>query len=404
MPLGGPVEEQLMLLPARTAAEAAVWGSAAMEYAAAFERVHFARDPEQVDWRGYARVTVVNPSFWPADLPVLIKQANPTILIDRLQVEIPEALRAILNMRVYHGWRYGPQTDTDWRQVWPVGKCLIGLHGRTTGEMFKSDYAVVKTARIEALKVTSHTPPDAVRTLLNQNPNLFLMVRPMVAFMDRDTPRQVTPAQFVEWTVDDLERIFAVAPGLRYVEIHNEPNIGMEGWGGSWPDGAAFGDWFLEVLNSYRARWPGKLFGFPGLSPGPASNYAGRANPDEFLAQAAAAALEADWVGLHSYWVTESEVVDASLGLNIYHYRELFPEKLLFITEFGNPFQGQTLVAEQYARYYGMLRQMPGLGAAFAYVVSSPNPIEAGLVWRDEAGNDTGIAALVGQRPFIAED
>ncbi|MGH2524704.1 MAG: hypothetical protein ACRDH2_19530 [Anaerolineales bacterium] len=121
MSLGGPPESQLMLLPARTPAEASAWGSAAMGYAAAFQAVHFARDPERVDWRGYQRVTIIAPTstpFWPEDLPLLIKQANPDAVIDQIAVETPEALQLILNVRVYYGWRYGPQTAFDWAQLW----------------------------------------------------------------------------------------------------------------------------------------------------------------------------------------------------------------------------------------------------------------------------------------------
>ena len=95
-------------------------------------------------------------------------------------------------------------------------------------------------------------------------------------------------------------------------------------------------------------------------------------------------------------------MADRALGLNFMHYRDLFPEKLLFITEFGNPQQSKPDVAAQYARYYGMLRHTDGLGAAFAYIVSTPDPVEsARWAWRDENGADLGIADVVGQRAYI---
>jgi hypothetical protein len=77
MSLGGPPEQQLILLPARTPAEAADWGSAVMEYAAGFDTIQYARDPARVDWRAYEHVTIVQPSRWPPDLELIIKQANP---------------------------------------------------------------------------------------------------------------------------------------------------------------------------------------------------------------------------------------------------------------------------------------------------------------------------------------
>jgi hypothetical protein len=396
---------QLVLLPARSAAEASAWGSVAAEYAAAFQTVHFARDPLTVDWRGYQHVTIVRPSHWPDDLPVLIKQANPALAIDRIPVDTPEALQMILNVRVYYGWRYGPQNDFDWARLWPPGKSLIGLHGRSNGELESADYGVVRAARIEAVKITTHATPATVRQLRAINPGMFILIRPLVSFHSADGPRRVTPQEFYDWTVADLDRLVANDPNLRFVEIHNEPNVTLEGLSASWNNGHEFGAWFLDVLHRYRRRYPNLQFGFPGLSPGPTSAAQGRMSSAIFLEQAAPAAQQADWIGLHAYWVNEREFSDESLGLAFARYREHFPEKLLFITEFGNPNQPKSVVAEQYARYYGLLRRVPGLGAAFAYVVSTPDAIESPRwAWRDEAGRDLGIAAEIGRRRFVRDD
>ena len=124
---------QLVLLPARTAAAAAAWGGAALAYAAFFPDMHFARDPARVDWRGYPHVTIINPGFWPEDLIPQIKQANPAAVIDLIAATTPEILQTILHTRVYTGLRYGPQRIVDWLQLWPAGRCLIGLHGRAVG-------------------------------------------------------------------------------------------------------------------------------------------------------------------------------------------------------------------------------------------------------------------------------
>jgi hypothetical protein len=402
MGLGGSPELQVMLLPARTAVEASAWGSAAMEYAAAFDTVHFARDPERVDWRGYQSVSILRPGFWPDDLPLLIKQANPTIRLDVIQVDTPDALRLVLHVRVYYGWRYGPQGEFDWAQLWPPGQCLIGLHGRADGELQPADYPVVKAARLEAMKITSHATLETVNQLRAINPHIFIMVRAFTSFGAPDAPRRVTPQDFVEWTTPDLARLYDADPAIRYVEIHNEPNVRAEGLGANWQDGKEFGDWFLEVLALYRLRFPEALFGFPGLSPGPTSASEGRLDSEEFLAQAIPAAQQADWVGLHAYWVNEREFNSGRLGLNFTHYRNLFPEKMLFLTEFGNPAQPKHEVADQYSRYFGLLRGVLGLGAAFAYIISSPDPAESALWgWRDEAGKDAGIAGIVGQRKHI---
>jgi hypothetical protein len=400
--IGGPPEDQLFLLPARTAAEASTWGSAVIEYAASFHTVHFARDPERVDWRGYQRVTIVEPTFWPDDLELTIKQSNPDMVIDRIPVNTPEALQAILNVRVYYGWRFGPQTEFDWAQLWPYGKSLIGLHGRSSGELEGTDYAVVRSARVEAIKITTHATLRTVERLQAINPDTFFMIRPFASFGTTEHPRHVTPQEFVEWTTPDLERLLNFDSSLRYIEIHNEPNIRLEGLGGSWNDGYEFGRWFLEVLHLYRQRFPQCQYGFPGLSPGPQFAAGGRYESELFLSQCLSAAQQADWVGLHAYWVNEREMADQALGLGFARYRSYFPEKLLFITEFGNPNQPKAVVADQYARYYALLRNVPGLGGAFSYVVSTPDPIESPRwAWRSEAGDDVGIAAQIGRRQYI---
>jgi hypothetical protein len=404
MSLGGPPEAQLILLPARTPSEASAWGSAAMEYAAAFQTINFSRDPQRVDWRGYQHVTIVRPSFWPADLTLVIKQANPDIGIDRVPVDTPEALQLVLHVRVYYGWRYGPQTAVDWSQAWPYNRSLIGLHGRSDGELLGPDYDVVRLAQLEAVKLTTHATPATVDKLRQIRPDMFIMMRPLVDFRLGKAVRQVSPQDFYNWTADDLDRLLSYDRSLRYVEIHNEPNVTLEGLGTNWNDGYEFGDWFLSVLALYRRRFPDALFGFPGLSPGPTSDAHGRLSSEIFIQQAAQAAQQADWVGLHAYWVNERELSDVSLGLDFARYRERFPEKVLFVTEFGNPAQPKSLVADQYSRYYAMLRHLPGLGGAFAYVVSTPDAIESPRwAWRDEKGNDLGIAAEVGQRRYVQD-
>ncbi|MDW8326661.1 MAG: hypothetical protein RMK99_08855 [Anaerolineales bacterium] len=391
---------QLMLLPARNAAEASAWGAAAMAYASFYPDVHFSRDPSRVDWRGYRHVTIVNPSFWPDDLIVTIRQANPAIELDIINVESPDLLSTILNVRIFTGLRYGqPNTEPNWLELWPAGRCLIGLHGRADGELQDADHAVIQRARVEAVKLLSTATMASVERLRAWNPETFILVR---AFLNFGEGRVVTPQEFFEFTVNDIARLYDADPGVRYIEIHNEPNLRLEGFGASWQDGRQFGEWFLRVRDLYRRRFPEARFGFPGLSPGPSQEAVGRFDSAVFLAQAEFAAREADWIGVHAYWVNEREITDEREGFGFVLYRRRFPDKLLFITEFGNPQQPKPVVAEQYARYYGALRRVPGLGAAFAYIVSTSNPHESSRwAWRDEAGNDVGIAEVVGRRAFI---
>lgn len=392
---------QLFLLPARDAVEASAWGAAALAYAAFYPDVHFARDPSRVDWRGYTHVTIVNPGFWPEDLPLMIRQANPQVELDFINVQSPEILQTVLNVRVFTGLRYGFQVEVDWQTLWPAGKALIGLHGRADGELQDADFDLVQRARVEAVKLLSYATMASVERLRAINPEVFILLRAFVPFGEG---RLITPQQFFEFTVNDVARIYDADPAVRYIEIHNEPNLRGEGWGASWSDGRAFAAWFLQVLDLYRQRFPEAKLGFPGLSPGPTSEAGGRLDSEVFLEQAEPAVQEADWVGVHAYWRSEREITDEREGYGFTRYRKRFPEKLLFITEFGNPEQPKPVVAEQYARYYGALRKVPGLGAAFAYVASTSNAQESSRwAWRDEGGQSMGIAEVVGQRAHLPD-
>src|SRR6185369_8322485 len=141
--------------------------------------------------------------------------------------------------------------------------------------------------------------------------------------------------------------------GVRYFEIHNEPNLVPEGWTQSWNDGQAFGAWFVDVVNRLRPVFPEARFGFPGLSPG--DSIPGlRSAALDFLTGADAACRAADWVGVHCYWVSEEEMNSPAGGLGFVEYRRRFPDKLLLLTEFSNPNPDtdKQTKGQQYQRYY----------------------------------------------------
>src|SRR5258708_12054419 len=102
MGLGGPLGAPIHLPPARAPTESSAWGSAAMEYAAAFQTIDFSRDPERVDWRAYQHVTLVRPSFWPADLILGLKPANPELQFHRLPAHTPHPLQLLLPLPAHY--------------------------------------------------------------------------------------------------------------------------------------------------------------------------------------------------------------------------------------------------------------------------------------------------------------
>jgi murein DD-endopeptidase MepM/ murein hydrolase activator NlpD len=283
-------------------------------------------------------------------------------------------------------------TEPDRQYPWAPGYCLVGLHGRTDGPLQPADYPAIALARIEAVKLLSSARPQDVNTLRAQNARVFVLMRMFASFEGRVVRAQ----EFAAWMAADLAPFYS--NGLRYFEIHNEPNLVPEGWTHSWNTGQEFGAWFIEVRNRLKQTFPEGLFGFPGLSPG--DSIPGlRLAALEFLTGADAACRMADWIGLHQYWLSDQELNSAAGGLGYLEYRRRFPDKLLFITEFSNPAPDvdKHLKGQQYVRLYQMLRTVPGLGAAFSFAVSASSGFGA-ETWRNEDGSLTEIPGVVGAR------
>lgn len=275
---------------------------------------------------------------------------------------------------------------------WPYGRCLVGVHGRADGPMEDSDWAMIKIAQIEALKLTSASAPEDVDRALQINPKMFILARLRQDFRTK----LLSPSDFVRWVESDAQALYE--RGVKYFEIHTEPNTASEGWGISWRDGREFGDWFLQVIGQLRVKLPDAKFGWPGLSPG-AGVEGQRMDDNVFLDEAADAIKHADWLGCHCHWQTDDELLSAGGGLGYQHYQNHYPEKLVFITEFSNP--SPVVPAEtkgwQYVRYYQLLRSQLGLGAAFAFALSASAGY-TGEAWRSETGQITSIPMTIGQR------
>jgi hypothetical protein len=172
------------------------------------------------------------------------------------------------------------------------------------------------------------------------------------------------------------------------------------GWNQLWNSGDEFGGWWLEVFESLRKDFPEGRFGFPGVLPG--GQVPGhRLDAEVFLDGADQAMLRADWIGVNCYWNNEIELDNLEGGKFYDVIRKRYPEKLLFITEFGNVNLGVGSAAkgQEYLNYFGRLREKAGIGAAFAQVVSSADGYD-GLVWRSEDGSINEISQELGNRQF----
>ena len=289
--------------------------------------------------------------------------------------------------------------DMDQRDgvLWERGKCLVGVHGRADGPLQDADQAPLETARVEAVKLVVNAQAgdvDRCRATM-RDPDLFILAR---LFADFRTGRVVRAEEFAEWQKLNMERM--LAKGVRYFEVHNEPNLNLEGFGSSWRNGNEFEAWFLRVVEILKPLFPNARFGFPGCSPG--GDITGRRQAMwSFVDQCETAIAEADWIGAHCYWIDKEGMRSRNDGMGFLEYQRRWPDKLLFITEFSNPSPHVDMRSkgEQYVEYYRILRQQPGLGAAFSFVLSASAdfPHEA---WRRENGQMTFIPAIVGSRDF----
>lgn len=280
-------------------------------------------------------------------------------------------------------------TTPDW---WSYDACLRGVHARLGGGMQEADWSLIRDLRLNAIKFRSDADSGDVVRARTISQDILVLVQLWMDFGGR----RITARAFADEVADDLSRFYD--QGVRFYEVHCEPNLTPSGLGLSWRTGAEFGEWFLEVVGLLRPRFPDARFGWPGLSPGPSTSGM-RVDDHDFLASARDAARQADWIGCHCYWEEEDDLLSEAGGGNYRTYQSEWPEKLLLITEFSNP-SGEVAALEkgrQYARYFAHLREDTSVGAAFGFAISAAQHY-TDEVWRLENGRLSDIA-----RGMIAE-
>jgi murein DD-endopeptidase MepM/ murein hydrolase activator NlpD len=280
---------------------------------------------------------------------------------------------------------------------WAYDQCLVGVHGRADGPMEAADWEAFSQANVEALKLLSTASGEDVDHAREINPNVFITVRARFDFPQA----QVSPEQFAETVARDLEPHYR--RGIRYVELHNEPNTAIEGWGSGWRDGSEFADFFLQSVELLKGDYPEARWGWPGLAPGDGIDGQRFYNWD-FVRGARDAIDASAWIGVHCNWLgaNDSNILKPGTGLEYQAYRDQWPNKLIFITAFSNLSLDvdKATKARQYVKYFQHLRDQPGVGAAFSYVVSGSRHV-AHQAWRREDGSLTAIPGAIGSRPGI---
>lgn len=386
------------------------WLGAAQGYGLKFG-VNLTADPDSAGRLGQVVTIAGAPGGYPAqgDIQAWFHQTYPQVKVDYIPAASPDELGAALQKRIDAGDRYAPPAPpvpvapvappapvapVAPVYPWPAGKCLVGVHGRTDGPMQDADFEAVRVSNVEAVKLLTWARPEDIDRLRQIRPDVFILARLMTKIG--------APNQFSDFFVGEVGQHMAnfYARGIRYFELHNEPNLTLEGWRSSWQNGGDFARFFLEVRDKLKARFPEALLGWPGLSPGPGVDGV-RLKDWDFVAQADAALRAADWLGVHCYWQSAAIMEDAAEGGRVYRaYRQRYPDKLIFITEFSNATEPPAVKAQQYVSYYQSLRHEPGVGAAFSFVSSASSGFES-EAWRSEAGQLSEIPAAVGRRPAL---
>lgn len=255
----------------------------------------------------------------------------------------------------------------------PWGKCLAGLGMGNPQPLTAGQLKLIGETKLEAFKILTLPDPNENKQLIAQlkkiRSDMFIVAR-LFFSVDAHSRTAFSPQNFVDFCLNGLTGCYQA--GVRYFEIHNEPNLEIEGMNWNWANGAEFGSWLTQVINILKPRFPEAKWGYPGVSPQP--------NVDAFLDGSAAAASACDWIGAHCYWQQPPDQPPFPMnGDNAGYYwrakfKPRFPDKMLMITEFSNNSAGVSPGAKgaQYADYIKRLRTEPNIGAAFGFALNWP--------------------------------
>lgn len=276
----------------------------------------------------------------------------------------------------------------------PATPARLGLHASADPALANGEVAMMRTARVEAIKILSNMRKEDVSTLSSNFPGIPFVIR---AFLDWGG-RNVTPQQFFDWTYPDVREIVSRLGSREiWVELHNEPNLVQEGWTLSWSNGTSFSGWFNQLIALYRQSLGGVSFLFPGLSPG--GDVAGiRYDSWRFLAEATSAINLSDGVAMHTYWAANWPMATA-LG-EVDRYVSAVHGKPIWVTEASNN-KSDTSQEAKGAQYIQFSREIGGkanVRGVTYFVASASNPAWG---WQSGSGEiwlGTAIPVVVGSR------
>lgn len=270
-----------------------------------------------------------------------------------------------------------------------LGQAQIGLHAAADPDISDAEVAEFAAMRPGIIKVLSFHNPNGIRKLVQQHSDASWIVRTFLDFGGRN----ISPQQFFNDTISDTERTLGLLQGKQVViELHNEPNLTAEGMVSTWKDGAAFKDWWLQLLDLYRKRLPNHHFIYPGLSPG-ASVRGIKMDHVEFVEASRDAVKAADGLGVHIYW---SNVYPMATALNVLDdYINRFRGVPIWVTEASNNKVGTAVHRKgmQYLEFWKELQKRPMVQGVTYFVASASNS-----AFQEEIWVGRGLGKIVGRR------
>jgi hypothetical protein len=272
--------------------------------------------------------------------------------------------------------------------------CKVGVHGRNDERFEEGDYQAIREAKIEVVKMMSHTRLEVFQRIKAENPGIEIITRLFYG------GGFIEPGQFIQRMIPVMGQL---KPYCTMFQIANEPNhvARIEGWGAEDADARNFNSWFLQVYAALKEAHPWAQLGFPGLAI-PDAAHRDRA----WLQICREAITRADWLGCHCYWQTPpnggSVMLADHSGLCFKYYHEAYPDKVIHILECGNS-NGQNpafstdenLYAEEYVTWLGEVFKYPYIGSASFFLLSSPDPAWHSFAWRRD-GRMTSIVSRIG--------
>ena len=225
--------------------------------------------------------------------------------------------------------------------VWqpPITATMRGLHWNAGGWAIRQqdldrDQDLIRRNNIKAALIAAYEPNQqfVIGQLRDAGVERFI-IRACVT-----SRANLESMAFINATLPILEQYAAALGGTQdmMIALHNEPNLVSEGWGvqkddGFWTDGKGFATWFRVIADVYRREFFGCKIGFPAMSPGAALMNA-RMEEGAFIAGAADAIRDADWIGVHCYWKNAD---GSDFNPPITNWRKWFGNKALIGTEIG---------------------------------------------------------------------